>query len=41
MDDEIELNNAYITFHTSNEDSDNLKALDDNQQWGAHWVVED
>jgi hypothetical protein len=36
MDDNTELNNAYTTFHTSNEYNDNLKALDDNRQWGAH-----
>jgi hypothetical protein len=36
MDDKTELSNAYTTFHTSNEDNDNLKTFDDNQQWGAH-----
>ncbi len=36
MDDKIELSNVCTTFHTSNEDNDNLKAFDDNQQSGVH-----
>jgi hypothetical protein len=30
MDDKTKPNNAYTTFHTSNEDNDNLKAFSDN-----------